>query len=85
MLVKGHLLDPCQAADYGAMITWRRLLLRRPDLHAWFQDVWNQGNRGRGWRVGPVQRLRSIVKRLGWDWHAPFVVVTADNNEFNIL
>ena len=49
-----HVLDPCQAADYGALVSWRRVLLRRPDLHACFQDLWSQGMRGRSWRKGPV-------------------------------
>ena len=71
LLVRGHLVDPEQAAAFQSMLMLRRSLCKMPESHGVFYSVWSSYSVGRDRVPGPIGIVCKVVSRLGWKWEEP--------------
>ena len=67
LLLKGHRLDPAQAADYSCIMQLRRVVNRCPTAKELVQSTW-RATKDDPKVAGTVSRVRAIVDSVGWRW-----------------
>lgn len=73
VLYRGHRVDPEMAMMTEVLTVTRRLLSKRPELRAIWEQVWTlqDGDEVEA-DAGPCARVRAIAGTLGWQWTSPF-------------
>eukprot|EP00973_Karenia_brevis_P061990 8622423-Karenia_brevis.AAC.1 len=61
------------------------MLVKHPELHATFENIWASGSTGRAKHEGPIFKVARISRLLGWEWPEPYVFVSAVGQRLQIL
>eukprot|EP00973_Karenia_brevis_P071341 9909460-Karenia_brevis.AAC.1 len=68
LLTRGHQLDPGQRLAYDSLLTFHKMISTRPALRKMLLETFTAAMDKYVKPVGPVTRLKSLVRNLGWAW-----------------
>ena len=82
VLMRGHLVDPLQAAVYRRLTAWWRMMRSHPELHSLVDNLRTKLGRA----TGPVSLVLAALKWLGWAWRSQWrISLGVGREEVNLL